>query len=293
LKKDVKIRVHFKPGKTKRTCKPFSLLGELIQTERMELAVQSIMAENLYHIHEKSQNRSVALMTGLMQNSCDKGWVWIKGVIGKGPLKGQTHYWLECDGWAVESTDLPGSVLSDPHAVLVMDAGMYRKEMKLKAGTTRKAKQVTQWLLKQKKKRNAAMQGKPAPSRPAPQKPVAQPASSVADEAKKAPEAKRAAETERAPAPTVASSPVTPAPETSASEGTNLETVARQLAALGTDNKDAYKDRLMEMISTLKKEGITQTRIATVFLKEKVPTRSGRGTWNPRMVGEIFKQIDA
>jgi len=284
LKKDVKIRVHFKPGKSKRACKPLSLLGDLIQSERMELAVQSIMAENLYHIHEKSQNRSVALMSGLIQNRCDKGWVWIKGVIGKGPMKGQTHYWLESDGWAVESTDLPDSVLTDPHGVLVMDAAMFRKEMKLKAVTTRKSKQVTQWLLKQKKKRDAAMQGNPAPARPSTQKPAAPPA----PETNTPTEAKGAPEEVKAPAKTVA-----PAPKTRESEGTDLESVAQELAAMDAEDKGAFKDRLMEVMTTLKKEGVTQTRIATVFLKEKVPTRSGRGTWNPRMVGDIFKQIDA
>ncbi|VVS92998.1 hypothetical protein [Desulfoluna spongiiphila] len=288
MKKDVKIRVHFKPGKSKRTCKPLSLLGDLIESERMELAVQSIMAENLYHIHEKSQNRSVALMSGLIQNRCDKGWVWIKGVIGKGPMKGQTHYWLESDGWAVESTDIPGSVLTDPHGVLVMDAGMYRKEMKLKAVTTRKAKQVTQWLLKQKKKRDAAMQDKPAPARPTAPRPVTPPTPPVA------PEPKAAAETKCKPeAVTPPAQPVQPAPSTKAgtADESCLDTAARELAAMDPGDKTAYKDRLMEVMNTLKAEGITQTRIATVFLKEKVPTRSGRGTWNPRMVGDIFKQI--
>lgn len=287
MKKDVKIRVHFKPGKSKRTCKPLSLLGELIETERMELAVQSIMAENLYHIHEKSQNRSVAVMSGLIQNRCEKGWVWIKGVIGKGPLKGQTHYWLECDGWAVESTDLPGSVLTDPHGLLVMEAATYRKAMKLKAVTTRKAKQVTQWLLKQKKKRKAAMQAKPAPARP-----VAQPA---APKAAPEPAAKAASQkaADKPVAPTAPEAKPATEPANEPANAIDLNTLAAQLADLDTDDKGAYKDRLMEAMASLKKEGATQTRVATAFLKAKVPTRSGRGTWNPRMVGDIFKQIPA
>ncbi|WP_300672096.1 hypothetical protein [Desulfoluna sp.] len=270
MKKDVKIRVLFKPGKSNRACEPLSLLGDLIQSERMELAVQSIMAENLYHIHEKSQNRSVALMSGLINNRCDKGWVWIKGLIGKGPLKGHTHYWLEMDGWAVESSDLPGSVLTDPHAVLVMDATSYRKEMKLKAVTTRKSKQVTQWLLKQKKKRDTAIQGKPAPVLPAPRKP----------------EVQKAAPAKEKPAPVAAQEDKVP-------EKIGIETFAMELSSMDSGDQAAYKNRLIEVLTALKKEGITQTRIATVFLKEKVPTRSGRGLWNPRMVGEIFKQIDA
>ena len=284
MKKDVKIRVLFKPGKSKRACKPLSLLGELMESERMELAVQSIMAENLYHIDDKSQNRSVALMSGLIQNHSDKGWVWIKGVIGKGPMKGQTHYWLESDGWAVESADLPGTVLTEPHAILVMDAGMYRKEMKLKAVTTRKPKQVTQWLLKQKKKRSSAMQGNQAPAQPA--TPVAQPAAPKVPEVKPAP----AVEAKKAPVEKVV--PPTAAPESKATEETDLDAVARELASMDASDKGAYKDRLMEAMATLKKEGVTQTRIATIFLKEKVPTRSGRGLWSPRMVGDVFKQID-
>lgn len=259
-----------------------------MESERMELAVQSIMAENLYHVHDKSQNRSVALMSGLIQNRCDKGWVWIKGVIGKGPMKGQTHYWLESDGWAVESADLPGTVLTEPQAVLVMDAEMYRKEMKLKAVTTRKPKQVTQWLLKQKKKRSNAMQGNPAPARPA--TPVAQPAAPKAPEVNASPVAKPAEAPKKAPEKKVDPTPASK--ESKAAEGANLEIFARELAAMDAADKGAYKDRLMEVMSALKKEGITQTRVATAFLKEKVPTRSGRGTWNPRMVGDIFKQIE-
>lgn len=288
MKKDVKIRVHFKPGKSKRTCKPLSLLGELIETERMELAVQSIMAENLYHIHEKSQNRSVAVMSGLIQNRCEKGWVWIKGVIGKGPLKGQTHYWLECDGWAVESTDLPGSVLTDPHGLLVMEATVYRKAMKLKAVTTRKAKQVTQWLLKQKKKRKAAMEAKPTPARP-----VAQPAAPKAAPVTHAPEPAPSAASQKAPEEPAAPNAPEAKPANEPANGTDLNALAAQLADLDTGDKGAYKDRLMEAMASLKKEGATQTRVATAFLKAKVPTRSGRGTWNPRMVGDIFKQITA
>lgn len=260
-----------------------------MESERMELAVQSIMAENLYHIHDKSQNRSVALMSGLIQNRCDKGWVWIKGVIGKGPMKGQTHYWLESDGWAVESADLPGTVLTEPHAILVMDAEMYRKEMKLKGVTTRKPKQVTQWLLKQKKKRSSAMQGHQTPAQP--ETPVAQPAAPKAPEAKPAPAVKPAMEAKKAPAENVAPTPV--APESKATEGSDLEAVARELVSMDANDKGAYKDRLMEVMTTLKKEGVTQTRIATIFLKEKVPTRSGRGLWSPRMVGDVFKQIEA
>lgn len=288
MKKDVKIRVHFKPGKSKRACKPLSLLGDLIESERMELAVQSIMAENLYHIHEKSQNRSVALMSGLIQNRCDKGWVWIKGVIGKGPMKGQIHYWLENDGWAVESTDLPGSVLTDPHGVLVMDAAMYRKEMKLKAVTTRKAKQVTQWLLKQKKKRDSAMKGnQPAPAQPVAKAPEAQPVPAAAVSPKAAVKA--------APAPAAPAAekpaPAAPVAEPATPNDSDLDSVAAELAVMGAEDKGAFKDRLMEMMAEFKTQGLTQTRIATAFLKAKVPTRSGRGTWNPRMVGDIFKQV--
>ncbi len=259
-----------------------------MESERMELAVQSIMAENLYHIDDKSQNRSVALMSGLIQNRSDKGWVWIKGVIGKGPMKGQTHYWLESDGWAVESADIPGTVLTEPHAILVMDAEMYRKEMKLKAVTTRKPKQVTQWLLKQKKKRSSAMQGNQAPSQPA--TPVAQPAPPKTAEVRPAPAVKPAVEEKKAPAGNVA--PASAPPEPKAAVETDLDAVARELASMDASDKGAYKDRLMEVMATLKKEGVTQTRIATIFLKEKVPTRSGRGLWSPRMVGDVFKQID-
>ena len=252
-----------------------------MQTERMELAVQSIMAENLYHIHDKSQNRSVALMSGLIQNQCDKGWVWIKGVFGKGPMKGEPHYWLECDGWAVESADIPGTILTEPHAILVTEAHLYRKEMMLKAIATRKPKQVTQWLLKQKKKRSSAMQGNPAPVQPAAPKVAPQPAAPATPEAKCAPEI------DKEPVQTIQS-----APEACAPKGGDLDTVARELAAMDTSDKGVYKDRLMEVMTAFKKEGITQTRIATVFLKEKVPTRSGRGLWSPRMVGDVFKQIE-
>ena len=237
-----------------------------MQTERMELAVQSLMAENLYHIHDKSQNRSVAVMSGLIQNKCDKGWVWIKGVIGKGPMKGQSHYWLENDGWALESADLPGTVLTDPHAILIMDAELFRKEMKVKAVTTRKPKQVTQWLLKQKKKRTAAMQNKSLPGKPAQPLPPTSPVKTITP-----------------PEPATAVEP--------SCKPDSLETIARDLTAMDTTDKNAYKERLMTVMADLKKREMTQTQIATVFLKEKVPTRSGRGLWSPRMVGEVFKQI--
>ena len=280
MKQDVKVRVLFKPGKIKRECQVLPLLGELIESERMELAVQSIMAENLYHVHAKSQNRSVAMMNGLIQNKVEKGWVWIKGTIGKGPHKGSTHYWLECDGWAIETTEMTGSVLTEPHAILIMDAKAYRKEMKLKAVTTRKPKQVSQWLAKQKKKRSSAIQSSSAPKAPV-TKPSAPAPSVKTPEPKKAPvvEEKRVEEKPAAPK----------APEST--DALDLDAIAAGLAALGAEDKAAFKEKLMETMGTLKSAGITQTKVATALLKAGVPTRSGRGSWNPRMVGDIFKQL--
>ncbi|MCG8470255.1 MAG: hypothetical protein MI742_00160 [Desulfobacterales bacterium] len=275
MKKDVKVRVLFKPGKSKKACPLVPLLGELIETERMELAVQSIMAENLFHLHDKSQNRSVALMSGLIQNRCEKGWIWIKGTLGKGPHKGATHYWLECDGWAIETTEMPGSVLTQPHTILIMDAKAYRKEMKLKAVTTRKAKQVNQWLSKQKKKKKNALQSPSAPVRP--QMPTTPTLKTEAPKTEKSPKVKEAMPAEVKEAP--------------ASNEPDVDALAVELAALGAEDKAAFKKKLMEIMGTLKASGLTQTKVATAFLKAQVPTRSGRGSWNPRMVGDIFKLV--
>lgn len=284
----------FRPDPKKKTgrCLPMDVIGKLLQSGGLQLAIQAMMAEGQVHSEENSRKVSVTFVSGVMKNGYAKGWEWVKGRRKLGNGKTSVHYWMECDGWAIDPTEVPGQAMKvEKHSILVMDANNYRKALKLKVLTRKNPKQISQWLLKHKDKNmndGVAMNSYSNYSR------IAQPArqpEAVKEEVVAVPET--VAETPVAEEP-VEETVTAPLPEVN----TPCEAVKDvQEPAVRPDasdvpdpsDKDGYRDYLIRRIVSMREAGDSNTKIATAFIREALPTRSGRGTWNPRMVNDIFK----
>lgn len=150
MQEDVEIKMLFRPDSKQknRSCVPMVVLGDLLKEGKLELAVSVMMAEiKPGEFEGMSQNVAVAFMVDMIKQKKAKGWKWVKG-LQKG-AGGFVHSWLECDGWAVDASDSPVTPCKkEKNAILVMDAGLYRKKAGLKVTSGRTGKQVTRWVAK-------------------------------------------------------------------------------------------------------------------------------------------------
>jgi len=282
MENKVTVKVFLRSPKNKQgaPCRPFEIIGTLLRKGKLKLVVQGMISELEYTDREENnRNICVAFMVSLIKNGLSNGWTWVKGKSGN-----NIHNWLECDGFAVDASMMPGITLKDePNSILVMDENRYRKSLGLKVIQRRNQKQIQKWLTKYKPiQKNVVQDPNKNPSYATlniiPRQVAPGSASMNKQEMTTVQESsdKKAAEAANVPC----------------SDGCNEDMAVKfELKPADVEDKKAYKEKLAAQILKFKNSGFSNIKIATMLLKKGFPTRSGRGSWNPRMVNDVYKSV--